>query len=110
MIDALDVTVDLDMPPSEVEAVRRRIAELDRYTDEPIIGARLALRRGPGRTRERYVADASVLFGPSGEPGRVLAAHVAGPSPGEATDGALDRLRRQLRRVVGAEVAERNEP
>jgi hypothetical protein len=68
------------------------------------------VRRGPGRSRGRYVVDASVLFGPIGEPARVLAAHVAAPGSAEATEEAVERLRRQLRRVVGAELAERNEP
>jgi ribosome-associated translation inhibitor RaiA len=110
MIDAIDVTVDVDMPPSEIEALRRDLASLDRFTDEPILSARLTLRKGPGRTRNRYVADANVLFGPDGEPAQVLAAHAAGPSPEKATEAAVERLRRQIRRVVGAEVAERNEP
>lgn len=110
MIDAIDVTVDVDMPSEQVEAVRQDLASLDRFTDEPIVGARLTVRHGPNRTENRYVADASVLFGPVGEPARVLAAHVAGPTPAEATESVVERLRRQLRRVVGAEVAERNEP
>jgi ribosome-associated translation inhibitor RaiA len=106
----VEVHTEIDIPPGEVDDVRRRVAALERYTDEPIIGARLTLRQGPGRSRNRYVADSSVLFAPRGEPARVLAAHVAGPSPAEATDAAVERLRRQLRRVVGSEVAERNEP
>ncbi len=110
MIDAIDVTVDVDMPSEQIEAVRQDLASLDRYTDEPILGARLTLRRGPGRSRERYVADASVLTGPTAERARVLAAHVGAPSPAQATEEAVERLQRQLRRVVGAEVAERNEP
>jgi ribosome-associated translation inhibitor RaiA len=105
MIDTVDVTIELDMPSKDVEAVRERLASLDRYTDETIVGARLTLREGPGRSKNRFVTDASVLF-----EGRVLAAHTAGPSPLEATDAAVERLRRQLRRVVGAEVAQRNEP
>ena len=110
MIDAIDVTVDVDMSSEQVEALRQDLASLDRYTDEPILGARLTLRRGPGRSRGRYVVDASVLFGPVGEPARVLAAHVAAPGPAQATEDAVERLRRQLRRVVGASIAERNEP
>jgi ribosome-associated translation inhibitor RaiA len=110
MIDAIEVTVELDMEPGEVESLRHELATLDRYTDEQIVSARLTLRRGPGRSRNRYVVDASVLFAPRRDPARVLAAHVAGPSPHAATEQALERLRRQLRRVVGTEVAERNEP
>jgi ribosome-associated translation inhibitor RaiA len=105
MIDAVEVRSDVEMPRGELDAVREQVASLDRYTDAPIIGVRLTLRSGPGRTRNRYVADANVLF-----EGRVLAAHAAGPNPREATDAAVARLRRQLRRVTGAQVARRNEP
>jgi ribosome-associated translation inhibitor RaiA len=105
MIDAVEVRSDVEMPRRELDALREQVASLDRYTDEPIIGVRLTLRSGPGRTRNGYVADAHVLF-----EGRVLAAHAAGPNPREATDAAVARLRRQLRRVTGAHVARRNEP
>jgi ribosome-associated translation inhibitor RaiA len=105
MIDAVEVSSDVEMPTDQLDAVRERVASLDQYTDEPIIGVRLTLRGGPGRTRNRYVADAHLLFD-----GRVLVAHTAGPNPLEATDAAVTRLRRQLRRVVGADVARRNEP
>jgi ribosome-associated translation inhibitor RaiA len=105
MIDAVEVRTEVDIPGDELASMREQVASLDRYTDEPIIGVRLTLRSGPGRTRNRYVADAHVVF-----EGRVLAAHVAGPSPREATEVAVERLRRQLRRVVGADVARRNEP
>jgi ribosome-associated translation inhibitor RaiA len=101
----VDITFEGDIPRTQLGAVRERVASLERYTDEPIIGVRLTLRGGPGRSDGRYVVDASMLFD-----GRVLAAHVAGPSVLEATDAAVERLRRQLRRVEDAEVAERNEP
>jgi hypothetical protein len=42
--------------------------------------------------------------------GRVLAAHASAPGADAAAEEAADRLRRQLRRVVGAEVALRDEP
>lgn len=105
MIDAVEVRSEVEIPGDELAAVRDQVASLDRYTDEPITGVRLTLRTGPGRTKNRYVADAHVVF-----EGRVLAAHVAGPNPLEATDAAVRRLRRQLRRVASAEVARRNEP
>lgn len=105
MIDAVEVRTEVDIPGDELAAMREQVASLDRYTDEPIIGVRLTLRSGPGRTKNRYVADAHVVF-----EGRVLAAHVAGPNPRSATEAAVERLRRQLRRVVGADVAVRNEP
>jgi ribosome-associated translation inhibitor RaiA len=110
MVD-VEVHAEVDVPPDQVDDVRRRIESLEQYTDEPIISARVTLRRGPDRSKNRYVADSSVLFAPHEEKeGRVLAAHVSGPSPAEATDAVVERLRRQLRRVVDTEVARRNEP
>jgi hypothetical protein len=47
----------------------------------------------------------SILF-----EGRTLAAHTTGRTPVDATQAAIDRLRDQLRRVVDADVALRNEP
>jgi ribosome-associated translation inhibitor RaiA len=101
----VEVTAVGDIPRKQVEAAREQIASIARYVDQPLSAARLTLRRGPGRSKNPYVADASVLFD-----GRVLAAHTAGPTPAEAADVAAERLRRQLRRVAGAEVARRNEP
>ena len=63
MID-VEVHAEVDVPANQVDEVRRRIASLEQYTDEPIISARVTLRRGPERSKNRYVADASVLFAP----------------------------------------------
>ena len=106
--EVLDVklTVVGDIPPQEGEAARLALASLERYAGRPMEAARLTLRRGGGGFPDReYVADASILFG-----GRLLAAHTAGPKPSEAAEAAVERLRRQLRRVVDADVAQRNEP
>jgi ribosome-associated translation inhibitor RaiA len=105
MID-IDVTAEREIPRKQVDAARKRFEALERYIGHPPEGARLTLRRGAGGHSDRdYVADASVLF-----EGRLLAAHTAGPTPEKAAEEAAERLRRQLRRVVGAEVAQRNEP
>jgi ribosome-associated translation inhibitor RaiA len=102
----VEVTAADEAPRGELEAARRRIASLAEYTDEPLLGARLTLRRlGNPATKRPWVADASVLVN-----GRLLAAHAIGPTAVKAADEVADRLRRQLRRVVGAEVAQRNEP
>jgi ribosome-associated translation inhibitor RaiA len=94
-----------EVPPAEVEAARRGIAALERYTDEPILSARLTLRRGGGsQTRPVWVADAVVVWN-----GRPVKAHTTGPSPSQAAEEAAERLRRQVRRVVGADVALRDE-
>jgi hypothetical protein len=74
---------------------------LQRSVGEPLISPRLTVRRA-GR---RFVADADVRFR-----GRVLAAHAAGPTERAAVEAVVERLRRQLRRTVMAEVALRNEP
>jgi len=51
------------------------------------------------------VADATMLL-----PGRVLATHATGTTAAAAAEAAADRLRRQLLRIKGADVALRNEP
>jgi hypothetical protein len=101
MAAMVDVAASDDIPRSQVEAARRRVEALGRYTDEPL-AVRLTLRRdGSGG----IVADASTRF-----EGRVLAAHVIGPAPDAAAETVAERLRRQLRRVVDSGVARRNEP
>lgn len=106
MID-VDFTAGEDVSRQQAEDARQRFASIDRYVDgRPLTGARLTVRRTQGRKASRpFVADAHVVFD-----GRVLAAHAAGASPLEAVDAVTDRLRRQLRRVVDADVAMRNEP
>jgi hypothetical protein len=51
------------------------------------------------------VADASLLVD-----GRLLAAHATGATAVAATAEVAERLRRQMRRVIGTEVARRNDP
>jgi ribosome-associated translation inhibitor RaiA len=95
-----------DVSPEQAEEARRRFEALDDYAGRPITGGRLTLRRTQGRKAQRpFAADAHVLF-----EGRVLAAHASGRGPLEAADEAIERLRRQLRRVVDADVALRNDP
>jgi uncharacterized protein (DUF2267 family)/ribosome-associated translation inhibitor RaiA len=102
----VELHVPKDLPRSDVAAARERMASLQRYTDRPILSARLTLRHPETRQgRARWIADASVNVD-----GRLLAAHATGRSAIDAADAAVDRLRRQLRRVVGKEVARRNEP
>jgi ribosome-associated translation inhibitor RaiA len=103
----VEFTAGEDVSSEQAEEARQRFASIDRYVDgRPLTGARLTVRRTQGPKAARpFVADAHVLYD-----GRVLAAHAAGRSPVEAVDAVTERLRRQLRRVVGAEVAMRNEP
>ena len=89
-----------------VEELRERMAALERVTDLPLTDLRIAVR--DERNRRGYapwIADASLRAA-----GRLLAAHATGPKPLLAADKAIERLRRQLRRIVDAEVALRNEP
>lgn len=99
----VDLTAGSGISPEQAEIARERIASLGRYVDRPLIGMRLTLRRAGGV--RPYIADASVRF-----EGRTLAAHATGETPVEAADEVALRLRRQLRRVVDAEVAQRDEP
>jgi ribosome-associated translation inhibitor RaiA len=99
----VDLTAGSGVSPEQAEVARERIASLGGYVDRPLIGMRLTLRRAGGV--RPYVADASVRF-----EGRVLAAHATGATAVQAADEVAGRLRRQLRRVVDAEVAQRDEP
>jgi hypothetical protein len=102
----VEVTAADEVPRGERDAARERIASLVDYTDEPLLGARLTLRRlGRPPTKRPWVADATVLVN-----GRLIAAHATGPTAVKAADEAAVRLRKPPRRVVGAEVAQRNEP
>ena len=105
MID-VELHVLSAVPHAQAEAARRRIASLDRYASAPLIGARLTLRRdGKPSKKPPFVADVDVRFD-----GRLLVAHGDGRTALEAATVAAEALRRQLRRVVGADVALRNEP
>jgi sigma 54 modulation/S30EA-like ribosomal protein len=85
---ALDVGASDDIPPDRVEAARRHVKALGRYTDTPL-AVRLTLRHG-GRGESAF--------------------HAAGPAADVAAETVAERLRRQLRRVVDADVAQRNDP
>jgi ribosome-associated translation inhibitor RaiA len=102
----IDITLDGTVTPSQVEEARTRMESLERYVDGSPVAARLTLRNLPSHTvGGRIVADASMPF-----EGRTLAAHATAPTPVEATDAVVQRLRRQLRRIVDADVATRNDP
>jgi ribosome-associated translation inhibitor RaiA len=102
----IEITLDGSVTPTQAEEARTRMESLERYVDGSPLAARLTLRNLPSHTvGGRIVADASMLFG-----GRTLAAHATAPTPVEATDAVVQRLRRQLRRIVDADVATRNDP
>jgi ribosome-associated translation inhibitor RaiA len=100
----IDLAVPKGFPPHVVVELRRRLERLRQLTDKPLLGVRLTLRTPAGRSRsDQWLADASVVVS-----GRVLAAHATGPDALSATDAAVERLRRQLRRTAGTDA--RNEP
>jgi ribosome-associated translation inhibitor RaiA len=102
----VELKADRDIPREQVQAARQRVESLEQYMREPPPGAlRVTLREVKGQAARPYVADADMRFD-----GRTLAAHAAGRTPVEAADELAERMRRQVRRVVGAEVAQRNEP
>ena len=101
----VEVHSDARIRRREVDAARRAIAAVDRYVDGPCSAPASPLRRISPKAARPYVADATVLLD-----GRLVAAHAAGRDPKEAAEAAADRLRRQIRRLVGADVAQRNEP
>lgn len=98
---AVDVSATDDIPQRQIDAARRRLETVGRFTDTPLT-VRLTLRRGG---RGRFVADASTAFA-----GRMLAAHAGGPSADMAAEAVAARLRRQLRRIIAADIARRNDP
>jgi hypothetical protein len=107
----VDLHAGKDVPDKEAEQALETIAALDRYADpERFEGARLTLRRAHKRAKRPYVADVVVRFDPPSRGGRPLVAHTTGRTPMEAADAAAEHLRRELRRLVDADVALRNEP
>jgi hypothetical protein len=79
---SVDVAASEEIPPSQVDAARRHVEALGRYTDASVT-VRLTLRRGG---RRAFVADASTVFD-----GRVLAAHATGPAADAAADAVAAR-------------------
>jgi ribosome-associated translation inhibitor RaiA len=102
----VEVTASHGISRQEAEQARTLFESLARYADDRALTAgRLTLRHVGAPADHSHVADASVLFG-----GRLLAAHASGPSAAAAADAVVERLRLQVRRTVGSEVARRDEP
>jgi ribosome-associated translation inhibitor RaiA len=102
----VELSVPDAVPERQLAAVRRHFEQLARYSNEPLV-VRVTVRQAHGGHGERpYTVDAHITSGSS----RTLAAHVSAPGADAAAEAAADRLRRQLRRVAGADVAQRDEP
>jgi ribosome-associated translation inhibitor RaiA len=103
---AIAIHAPTELSDAEKDEAVHRLTALQHYIGRPINDMRLTLRHPDTRlSRLRWTADATVDVH-----GRVLAAHAEGPTAMRATRMVTDRLRRQLRSLVGAEVAQRNEP
>jgi ribosome-associated translation inhibitor RaiA len=103
----VELSVPDDVPERQLAAVRRHFELLARYADEPLVVHATVRRTHAGQGKRPYIVDAYVVrTGTS----RALAAHASAPGAEAAAEKAADRLRRQLRRVVGADVALRNDP
>jgi ribosome-associated translation inhibitor RaiA len=102
----IELSVSDDVPERQLEAVRRPFEQLARYSSEPLVVRAIVRREHGGHGERPYIVDAHIRSGPS----RILAAHVSAPAADAAAEAAADRLRRQLRRVADADVAQRNEP
>jgi ribosome-associated translation inhibitor RaiA len=105
--DAVQVAAECNLSRDQLTRVRRRLMAVARYSRRPQESARLTLRAGarPRGAVRVYVADARMHVD-----GGVLVAHAVGPSPEKAASDACERLGRQLRDLVRARVAQRNEP
>jgi ribosome-associated translation inhibitor RaiA len=98
-----EATVAQPIPREEVSKARERIEALQRITDKPLTGARIAVRET--HAARPFVVDAGVVLDD-----HVVAAHTTGRAPDEAIDEAIERLRRQVLRITKSEVARRNDP
>jgi hypothetical protein len=94
------------IPRADADAARAYVAGLGRHVDGPPVAARLALDAiAAAGFRQRCAARAQLVVG-----GRELAARAVAPSAARAAEIVADRLRRQLQRLAGSDIATRNEP
>jgi ribosome-associated translation inhibitor RaiA len=103
----VELSVPDELPEGQLAAIRQRLEQLSRYTDEPLVVRATVRQAHAGHGERPCVVDAHVVFSRTS---RTLAVHVSGPGPAAAGEAAAERLRRQLRRVVDADVALRDDP
>jgi ribosome-associated translation inhibitor RaiA len=101
----LELVVADGIGGAQLVAARRCLERLGRYSDEPLDLTATMRRAHGGRGNRPYHVDARLVYR-----GRVLAAHVSARGLSLAADEAALQLRRQLRRIVGTDVALRNDP
>ena len=102
----VQATAEGSLSPQELDVARTRIATLGDKVSKPLTDVRLTVRKsGKAHAHSPFVADAAVHVD-----GRTLAAHATGGTAEQAVDAVTHRLERQIRRVVDADVALRNEP
>jgi ribosome-associated translation inhibitor RaiA len=95
-----NVAVSGHMSPPVAEAVRAPFASLERVVGGSLEAAHVTIGKALPTAQRPYVADARMRFD-----GRELMAHTTGRTPVEAAEAAADRLRKQVRRVLDADVA-----
>jgi ribosome-associated translation inhibitor RaiA len=87
------IAVEGDIPRDVADEAERELAKLERHAgDRPVQWERVTLRRGPGRSKRPYVADAVVIVN-----GRTLKAHADGESAPRAVKAVVEELDRQVR-------------
>jgi ribosome-associated translation inhibitor RaiA len=87
------IEIEGDIPRGVADDAERELAKLERHAgDRPIRWERVTLRRGPGRSKRPFVADALVLVD-----GRAVAAHADGESAPRAVKAVVEELDRQIR-------------
>jgi hypothetical protein len=101
----LELVVADGIGGAQLVAARRCLESIGRYSDEPLELTATLRRAHAGRGSRPYRVDARLVYG-----GRVLAAHVSDRGLSRAAEEAALQLRRQLRRIVGTEIALRNDP
>ncbi|GGO08058.1 hypothetical protein GCM10010116_16280 [Microbispora rosea subsp. aerata] len=95
--DAEAVVVETigEVPPEAVAEARKRVAALARYTDRPILAARVTLHHSPGPAPDHRFAARAVLD----VNGRPLHAHAEATNTYGAIAEVQDRLRTELARL-----------
>src|SRR3954453_21870701 len=103
----VELSVPDDVPERQLAAVRRHFELLARYSDKPLVVSATVRRAHAGQGERPYIVDARVVLAGRS---RALAAHASAPGADAAAEKAADRLRRQLRRVVGADIDPADDP
>lgn len=87
------IAIEGDIPRALADEAERELAKLERHVgSDRLHWERVTLRRGQGRTKRPYFADAVVIVN-----GRTLTAHAEGESARRAVKAVVEELDRQIR-------------